>query len=286
LPTETAVQALGVHLREWRRMRRMSQLDLASDAEISTKHLSFLETGRSRPSRAMLLHLAACLDIPLRDRNTLLNAAGFTSMFEERAFTAPALDIIRCNVELILAAHGPYPALAVDRHWTMQAANRAVTCLVADAEPMLLRPPVNVLRLLLHPAGVAPRIVNLTQWRAHMIARLRRQIDLNGDAALVDLLEEIRDYPSPRGNGPADREESDHMAIPFRLATVAGVLSFFSTTTVFGAPVDITLSELAIEAFLPADAQTAETMRRFAQQAETRLEHQPIVPAQADAALA
>jgi transcriptional regulator with XRE-family HTH domain len=267
-------------------MRRMSQLDLASDAEISTKHLSFLETGRSRPSRAMLLHLAACLDVPLRERNVLLGAAGYTPLFEERAFTTPALDIIRCNVELILTAHDPNPALAIDRHWTMHAANRAVTHLVAGAEPMLLRPPVNVVRLLLHPAGLASRIVNLTQWRAHMITRLRRQIDLNGDATLVDLLEEVRDYPSPRGNASPDREESDRMAIPFRLATVDGVLSFFSTTTVFGAPVDITLSELAIEAFLPADAPTAETLRQFALSPETRLEDRPIVSEQADAALA
>jgi transcriptional regulator with XRE-family HTH domain len=286
LSTETAVRALGVHLREWRRMRRMSQLDLASDAEISTKHLSFLETGRSRPSRAMLLHLAACLDVPLRERNILLAAAGFAPVFEERALCAPALHNIRRNVGIILTAHDPNPALAVDRHWTVHAANRAVTYLMAGAEPMLLRPPVNVLRLLLHPAGLASRIVNLTQWRAHMTTRLRRQIDLNGDATLVDLLEEIRDYPSSRGNTSPDREECDRIAIPLRLATVDGVLSFFSTTTVFGAPVDITLSELAIEAFLPADAQTAETMRQIAQQPETHPEDQPIVSAQAAVALA
>lgn len=286
MSTERAVQTLGVHLREWRRMRRMSQLDLASDAEISTKHLSFLETGRSRPSRAMLLHLAACLDVPLRGRNILLSAAGFAPVFEERAFGAPALHFIRQDVELILAAHDPNPALAIDRHWTMHAANRAVAHLVAGAEPMLLRPPVNVLRLLLHPAGLASRIVNLSQWRAHMITRLRRQIDLNGDTALVDLLEEIRDYPFPRGNAPSDREECDRIAIPLRLATVDGVLSFFSTTTVFGAPVDITLSELAIEAFVPADAPTAETMGHIVQRAETHRGDQLIASAEPAVALA
>ncbi|WP_158930431.1 helix-turn-helix transcriptional regulator [Acidisphaera sp. S103] len=261
---------LGRLLREWRRRRRMSQLDLACDANISVKHLSFLETGRSRPSRQILLHLAACLDIPLRDRNEFLVAAGFAAVFQERAFREPALSPIHRNVEIVLAAHDPNPALAMDRHWTMLAANRAVAHLVSGAESMLLRPPVNVLRLLLHPGGLASRVVNLVQWRAHVIARLRRQIDLTGDVVLVDLLEELRDYPNPRGTGsPGPDEWGETIAIPFRLATIDGVLSFFTTTTLFGAPVDITVSELAIEAFLPADAGTAEIMRRVARQAET-----------------
>lgn len=242
----------------------MSQLDLACDADISTKHLSFLETGRSKPSREMLLHLAACLEVPLRDRNVMLSAAGFAPMFQERPFDAPALTLIRRNVEVVLTAHDPNPALAVDRHWTMLAANRAVAHLIAGAEPTLLRPPVNVLRLSLHPAGLAPRIVNLTQWRAHVIARLRRQIDTTGDAELSELLEELRDYPSPPASGPPPPDDSGMIAVPFRLATTDGVLSFFSTTTLFGTPVDITVSELAIEAFLPADAETAETLRRLA----------------------
>jgi transcriptional regulator with XRE-family HTH domain len=245
----------------------MSQLDLACDAEISTRHLSFLETGRSRPSRQMVLHLAGCLDVPLRDRNVLLAAAGFAPVFEERAFTEPALGVVRRNIEILLAAHDPNPALAVDRHWTMLAANRAVAHLVAGAEPTLLRPPVNVLRLSLHPAGLASRIVNLAQWRAHVIARLRRQVDVSGDPALMDMLEEIRDYPFPRDTGPLV-EDQDMIAIPFRLATIDGVLSFFSTTTLFGTPVDITVSELAIEAFLPADAETADIMRRVARRGE------------------
>lgn len=240
----------------------MSQFDLACDAEISTKHLSFLETGRSRPSRSMLLHLAACLDIPLRDRNVLLDAAGFAPAFQERDFNEPALDLVRRNVELVLAAHDPFPALVVNRHWIMLAANRSVAHLVSGAEPMLLRPPVNLLRLCLHPAGLASRIVNLTQWRANVIARLRRQIDQSGDGVLVDLLEEIRDYPFPRTNQSAEpAEERDLIATPFRLATIDGTLSFHCTTTSFGMPIDITLSELAIEAFLPADAHTADIMR-------------------------
>jgi transcriptional regulator with XRE-family HTH domain len=262
---EASDQTLGSLLRAWRRRRRMSQLDLACDADISTKHLSFLETGRSRPSLSMLLRLAGCLDVPLRDRNVMLAAAGYAPVFRERDFHEPALDLVRRNVEVVLAAHDPNPALAVDRHWVMLAANRAVAHLVSGAEPALLRPPVNILRLCLHPAGLASRIVNLAQWRAHVIARLRRQIDVSGDGALMDLLEEIRDYPSPRGTGPGSIEhEDDLVATPFRLATIDGVLSFLGTTTLFGTPTDITLSELTIEAFLPADARTAEIMRGVA----------------------
>jgi transcriptional regulator with XRE-family HTH domain len=249
----------------------MSQRALAHDADISIKHLSFLETGRSRPSRDMLLHLAACLDVPLRDRNELLSAAGFAPVFQERSLHEPALRLVRRNVEFVLAAHDPNPALAMDRHWTMQAANRAVAHLVAGAEPLLLRPPVNFLRLLLHPAGLGSRVVNLAQWRAHVIVRLRRQIDVSGDAVLMDLLEELSDYPGPRGtSSPNPADEGGAIAIPFRLATIDGVLSFFSTTTRFGAPVDITVSELTIEAFLPADADTAAIMRRAGVRGETR----------------
>jgi len=261
--TATAEQPLGALLREWRRRRRMSQLELACDADISTKHLSFLETGRSRPSRQMLLHIAACLDVPLRERNVLLDAAGFTPAFQQRRLEEPALDLVRRNIEVVLAAHDPNPAMAVDRHWTLISANRAVAHLVAGAEPSLLRQPVNMLRLCLHPAGLASRIVNLAQWRAHVIARLRRQIDLSGDAILMELLEEIRDYPSPRNSRSCYFEDHhDRIAIPFQLATINGTLSFFSTTTQFGTPMDITLSELTIEAFMPADMETAAIMRR------------------------
>ncbi len=264
----------------------MSQFDLACDAEISAKHLSFLETGRSRPSRQMLLHLANYLDMPLRDRNVLLGAVGFPPVFQERAFSEPALGLIRRNVEVVLAAYNPYPALAVDRHWTLLAANRAVTHLVSGADHTLLRPPVNVLRLSLHPAGLAPRIVNLPQWRAHVIARLRRQIDLSGDAVLMDLLEELRDYPSPRGiSWPSSDDDTGMIAIPFRLATIDGVLSFFGTTTLFGTPVDITVSELTIEAFLPADTETNEIMRRVAHHGGPPPKARSIAPAQQDPVL-
>ncbi len=205
----------------------------------------------------------------------MLAAAGYAPVFQERDFNEPALDLVRRNIEVVLAAHDPNPAMAVDRHWVMLAANRAVAHLVSGAEPMLLRPPVNMLRLCLHPAGLAPRIVNLTQWRAHVIARLRRQIDTSGDAKLVDLLEEIRDYPNPRPVSAREYDESDMIATPFRLATIDGVLSFLGTTTSFGTPIDITVSELSIEAFLPADARTAEVMRGVAHRGEAYL---PLVP--------
>jgi transcriptional regulator with XRE-family HTH domain len=268
-----SIRPVGDLLREWRQRRRLSQLDLASEAEISTRHLSFLETGRSQPSRDMVLHLAEQLDVPLRDRNVLLQAAGYAAVFPERPLGDPALKAARQAIDQVLAGHEPNPALAVDRHWTLIASNAATRRLLAGTEPSLLRPPVNVLRLSLHPQGLAPRTSNLGEWREHLLARLRRQIDISGDPVLVRLLRELRDYPGPDGPGPdgpgsakADGIDRDAtaIAVPFRLVTAVGVLAFFSTTTVFGTPVDITLSELAVEAFFPADQQTADALRRLA----------------------
>jgi transcriptional regulator with XRE-family HTH domain len=257
---------IGELIREWRQRRRLSQLDLACDAEISTRHLSFLETGRSLPSREMLLHLSDRMAIPLRDRNVMLRAAGFAPTYQERSLDDPTFQSARQSIDLILSMHDPNPALAVDRHWTMAAANNAVGSLIAGVEPILLTPPVNVIRLSLHPAGLAPRIINLVEWRHHIIDRLRRQIETTGDPVLADLVEEVRDYPLPPGAaGKARPQDHEIVAVPFRLATVHGPLSFFSTTTVFGTPVDITLSELAIEAFFPADQATVTIMRRLAE---------------------
>lgn len=258
------VRPVGDHLREWRQRRRLSQLDLACEADISTRHLSFVETGRAVPSRDMVLHLAERLDIPLRERNILLLAAGYAPVFRERALADPALAAARQAVELVLRAHEPYPALAVDRHWTLLAANAAVPPLLAGIEPALLQPPVNVLRLSLHPAGMAPRIANLAEWRAHLLARLRRQVDLTADRVLGDLLAELQGYKPVNGAGHGRLVERDGaaVAVPLQLRTADGVLSFLSTTTVFGTPVDVTLSELALEAFFPADAATAEALRR------------------------
>ncbi len=268
---------IGDFIREWRQRRRLSQLDLACEAEISTKHLSFLETGRSLPSREMLLHLADQLAIPLRDRNVMLRAAGFAPTYQERKLDDPDFRLARQSIDLILSMHEPNPALAVDRHWSMAAANKAVGNLVAGVDPMLLTPPVNVVRLSLHPAGLAPRIINLLEWRRHMIGRLRQQIEVTGDSVLQDLVEEVRDYPLPPGpSGRALPPDHEIVAVPFRLATVHGPLSFFSTTTVFGTPVDITLSELAIEAFFPADQATVSIMRNLAEPPEPLQEpHSP-----------
>jgi transcriptional regulator with XRE-family HTH domain len=263
-----SIRPVGDLLREWRQRRRLSQLDLASEAEISTRHLSFLETGRSQPSRDMVLHLAEQLDVPLRDRNVLLQAAGYAAVFPERPLGDPALKAARRAIDQVLAGHEPNPALAVDRHWTLIASNAATRRLLAGTDPALLRPPVNVLRLSLHPQGLAPRTANLGEWREHLLARLRRQIDISGDPVLVRLLRELRDYPGSDGPGSDGSDGVDRdataVAVPIRLITEAGVLAFFSTTTVFGTPVDITLSELAVEAFFPADQQTAETLRRLA----------------------
>jgi transcriptional regulator with XRE-family HTH domain len=262
--TEPASRPVGYLLREWRQRRRMSQLDLACEAEISTKHLSFLETGRSTPSREMVLHLAERLEVPLRARNALLNAAGYAPVFPERRLDDPAMTVARQAIDLVLAGHEPHPALAVDRHWCMAAANRAVAPLNAGVDPALLRPPVNVLRLSLHPGGLAPRTVNLAEWRAHLLERLRQQIEVSGDPVLVELLAELRGYPAPTGAAShAAGADPSAVAMLFRLATDHGVLSFFSTTTVFGTPVDVTLSELALECFFPADQATAEAMRRL-----------------------
>uniref|UniRef100_UPI0038CD5376 helix-turn-helix domain-containing protein n=1 Tax=Paraburkholderia bannensis TaxID=765414 RepID=UPI0038CD5376 len=256
-------RSVGELLREWRMRRRMSQLLLATEAEISTRHLSFVESGRATPSREMVMHLAERLDVPLRERNALLIAAGYAPLYRERALDDPQLAAAREAVELVLRGHEPYPALAVDRHWNIVASNGALAPLVGDAAPALLAAPVNALRLSLHPEGIAPRIVNWHAWRAHLLARLQRQIEASADSKLVELHDELAAYPAPPGAEAATVERMrHHIAVPLRVRTAIGELSFYSTTTVFGTPVDITLSELAIEAFFPADTQTAEALRR------------------------
>jgi transcriptional regulator with XRE-family HTH domain len=243
----------------------LSQLDLACEAEISSRHLSFLETGRASPSREMVLRLAEQLEIPLRERNRLLIAAGFAPIFRERPLGDPTLSAARKVVDLVLAGHEPYPALAVDRHWNLIASNRAVSPLLAGVEQSLLEPPVNVLRLSLHPRGLAPRIVNLAEWRSHLLARLRRQIDASADPVLGELLNELSAYPIPSENkyNASDGIDYAGVAVPLQFSTEGGVLSFLSTTTVFGTPVDITLSEMALESFFPADAATLDILNRI-----------------------
>jgi transcriptional regulator with XRE-family HTH domain len=258
-------QPVGHLLREWRTRRRMSQLDLASEADISTRHLSFLETGRSSPSREMLLHLAEQLAIPLRERNVLLVAAGYAPVFPERPLDDPALRAARDTIEQVLKGHEPYPALAIDRHWTLVASNKAIRPLLAGVAPTLLLPPVNVLRVSLHPQGLASRIANLPEWRAQLLARLRRQIDLTADPVLVKLLRELLTYPAGRsGSGaPAGDRANAEVVIPMQLDTEGGRLELLSTIMMFGTPVDITLSELALEFLFPANAETAAILHSY-----------------------
>jgi transcriptional regulator with XRE-family HTH domain len=264
----SASRTVGELLRDWRQRRRMSQLLLAAEADISTRHLSFVESGRALPSREMVMHLAERLDVPLRARNMLLMAAGYAPLFRERPLTDPQLTAAREAVELVLKGHEPYPALAIDRHWTIVAANRSLAPLVGAASEALLAPPVNALRLSLHPDGIASSIVNWHAWRTHVLARLQRQIDVSADETLAALRDELAAYPTPPGAEGAAADSNatlNQIAIPLRLRTPLGVLSFFSTTTVFGTPVDVTLSELAIEAFFPADPQTAAALRAYAE---------------------
>lgn len=256
----TTAKTVGDHLRDWRQRRRLSQLDLALDAEISTRHLSFVETGRAQPSREMVLRLADQLEIPLRERNVILVAAGFAPVFPERALDDPALAAARRAVDLILAGHEPYPALVVDLRWNLVAMNRAVAPLLDGVAPELVTGEVNVMRLALHPNGLSPRIANLAEWRAHLLERLRRQVEVTADPGLVALIDELKSYPAPPAS---DRRPDDlgGVAVPMQLLAGDRVLSFLSTTTVFGTAVDVTLAELTLETFFPADAETAEALR-------------------------
>ena len=258
----TLARPVGDLLREWRRHRRLSQLDLACGADISTRHLSFMESGRSQPSRDMILRLAEYLEIPLRERNQLLVAAGFAPVYRERTFDDPAFAAVLGSIRLLLKGLEPYPALAVDRHWNLLESNQATQRMLAGLVPQWLTPPINVLRLSLHPDGLAPHIRNLPVWRAHLLDRLRRQIDATHDPALVALFQELRSYPGD------DADElhvlSGDIAVPMELALGDVTLAMLSTTTVFGTPMDITLAELALEAFVPADETTAHYLREMA----------------------
>lgn len=265
MTTLAPARPLGDFLRDWRRRRRMSQLDLALEADISQRHLSFIESGRSVPSREMLLHLAERLGVPLRERNPMLIAAGFAPVFAERKLDDPALAPARLAIDMVLKGHEPFPALAVDRHWTLVAANAAVAPLLAGiTDRSLMDGPVNVLRLSLHPQGLAPHIANLAEWRNHLLERLHQQIAATGDRVLEKLLEELSTYPVPQTAMRAGRDYAG-IAVPMELQTEAGLLSLISTTTVFGTPVDVTLSELAVESFFPANDETARLLRRMAE---------------------
>ena len=255
--------AVGALLRDWRKRRRLSQLDLALEARVSSRHLSFVETGRSRPSAALVMHLAEQLDVPLRERNGMLLAAGYAPAYRQSELADPEMGPVRDALERVLAGHEPYPALIVDRHWGMVAANRAVALMTAGAAAWLLEPPVNVLRLALHPEGLAPRVVNLAEWRQHLLDRLGRQAIVSGDPALAALHRELAELPAGEP-GPAADLDAGAIAVPLRLRDDGGELAFISTVTTFGTALDVTLSELSIEAFVPADAATARRLRSLA----------------------
>jgi transcriptional regulator with XRE-family HTH domain len=245
---------VGPLLRDWRKRRRLSQLDLALEAGVSARHVSFIETGRSTPSPEMLLRLAGKLDVPPRESNELLIAAGYAPRYGALAYEAPEMDPVRAAIDRLLAAHDPYPAVVVDRHWELIAANQGVGLLTDGVAPELLEPPVNALRLALHPDGVARRILNLAEWRGHLLERLERQARLTGDPALHTLLRELRGYPGGESDDPPEHD----VFVPLRLAGPDGAeLGFLSTVATFGTAVDVTAAELSIESFFPADAATA-----------------------------
>ena len=264
-PDRPDVPPFGHLLRQWRLRRRLTQLELANGADVSTRHLSFVETGRSAPSREMVLHLAGHLALPLRERNRLLLSAGFAPVFDETELDSPRLSAVRDAVRHVLRGHEPYPALVVDRYWDVVDSTQGLALLTAGVADHLLAPPVNALRVALHPDGMARRVLNGGQWREHLVERLRQQVDLSADPRLEALLREVRGYHRSRddeaGLTVAGSRVGDP-AVPLRLQHEGRVLSFVSTLTMFGTPLDVTVSELVIEAFYPADAATAAALAR------------------------
>jgi transcriptional regulator with XRE-family HTH domain len=251
----------GRLLREWRRRRHLSQLELASGSAVSARHLSFIETGRARPSREMVLHLADRLEVPLRERNRLLLAAGHAPSFAEHSLHDDEMGPVREALDRFLAAHEPYPAVVVDRHWNLVLANRAVDLLTNGIAAELLEPPTNALRVTLHPDGMASQIVNFAEWSGHLLRRLHRQIVMTGDPELERLYEELAGYPGVNSVGASsDVPTAAEIVLPLQLRRDGTELALFSTMTVFGTALDITLAELAVEAFYPANSETARTL--------------------------
>jgi transcriptional regulator with XRE-family HTH domain len=255
------LQPVGELLRTWREWRRFSQLELASRAEVSSRHLSFVENGRSMPSRDMVIRLADHLDIPLRDRNRLLISAGFAPVFPERGMEAPQLAGVRDIVRRVLDGHEPYPAAVVDAHWNLVDANKSLHIFTDVADPSLLDEPVNVMRLALHPLGLAPHMVNLGEWRAHALGRMGRRIALTADPQLIALRDELRTYPCDQPQPEAVLPGPGDIAVPLRLRRDGVEFSFLCTVATFGTALDVTVAELSIETFFPADADSAALLR-------------------------
>jgi len=249
--------SIGSLVRQWRQRRRISQLDLAIEADVSPRHVSFIETGRAQPSRAMVLRLAEALDVPRREQNQLLLAAGLAPVYAERSLDDPEMTAVRDGLTRVLDAYDPYPCVAVDREWNLLRANAGAGVMLDGVAPHLLERP-NALRITLHPEGMAPRIRNLAEWRHHLISRLRREVAVSGSGGLAALLAEIESYPG----GFATKHDLGGVAVPLELDTGRGeVLTFLSTVTTFGTALDLTAAELSVEAFLPADEQTAAALR-------------------------
>ncbi|EFF93966.1 MULTISPECIES: helix-turn-helix domain-containing protein [Streptomyces] len=259
LPTAPAGQGVGPLLRAWRERRRVSQLELALRADSSARHISFIETGRSRPSEEMVLRLAEHLDVPVRERNALLLAAGYAPHYPETPLDAPALGALREGLERLILGYEPYPALVVDARYDVVTANRGITMLLEGVPEALLAPPLNAMRLTLHPEGLAPRIRNLREWRGHLLAQMERQIALHRSPALRELYEEVAAYPVPEnGSGLSEEPARDvpYFALPMLIEHDGRTLSFVSSISTFNTPMDVTVAELAIETFLPADPAT------------------------------
>jgi transcriptional regulator with XRE-family HTH domain len=256
-------QGIGPLLRGWRERRRVSQLELALRAGSSARHISFVETGRSRPSEEMVLRLAEHLDVPVRERNVLLLAAGYAPRYPETPLDDPSMDALRAGVERLLRGYEPYPALVMDATYDVLAANRGIAMFLEGVPDHLLTPPLNAMRLTLHPEGLAPRIRNLREWRGHLLAQMERQIALQRSPALRALYEEVAAYPVPDGTRgePATDEPVPYFALPMRIEHEGRVLSFVSSVSTFNTPMDVTVAELAIETFLPADPATVEHLR-------------------------
>jgi transcriptional regulator with XRE-family HTH domain len=254
---DIAQQPVGVILRTWRERRRLSQLQLAMQAEISARHLSFIETSRSKPSREMLVHLSEQLEVPLRERNHMLLAAGYAPAYPQSPLASPGMTPVRNAIDSIMQI--PYPTAIVDRRWNLVQMNDATAIFTEDVDAELLQPPVNTLRVALHPRGFAPRIVNFAEWSAHLLDRLRREAQFSGDPELIALYEELRGYA---GNGEVDVTDGlpSEIALTLRVRVRDRELAFFSTIATFGSPVDVTVAELMVETFFPADAQTAEAL--------------------------
>ena len=257
----TAPNTAGTLLREWRQRRRLSQLDVASRSAVSARHLSFIENGRARPSREMVLHLAQRLDVPLRERNRLLLAAGYAPGFSEHALDERDMAPVRAAIDRLLQAHEPYPALVVDRCWNIVASNRGVDFVVRSVAPELLAPPANAYRIALHPDGLAPRIGNFAEWSAHLLSRLRRELDVAPDPELSALYDEVVGYPGVQATLD-QHSDADRIMLTHTLELDDARLTLFSTVTTFGTARDVTLAELAIESFFPADAETAAILAR------------------------